>query len=199
MNYLAHLYLADEDPGSLIGSLLGDFVKGPIDQSLPRDLRQGILIHRKVDVYTDAHPVFHRSRQRVRPQLRRYAGILVDIYYDHFLAQDWSRYSSRSLRDFSRFVYRTLDAHYQELPVPMQRMVTGMIASDLLMSYRELEGIGRALQRIEGRLKRESRLGEGVQDLKLNHTALKTDFEDFFPQLIAYVAQLKETLNPPSN
>jgi acyl carrier protein phosphodiesterase len=73
-----------------------------------------------------------------------------------------------------------------------------MIASDLLMSYRELEGIARARQRIETRLKRESRLGEGVEDLELNYTALSTDFHDFFPQLVAYVAQLKETLNPPS-
>lgn len=198
MNYLAHLYLADEEPESLIGSLLGDFVKGPIDQALPQGLRRGILIHRKVDVYTDAHPVFQRSRQRVRPQFRRYAGILVDIYYDHFLARDWSRYSSRSLRDFSRLVYRILEAHYQDLPAPMQRMVTGMIAHDLLVSYRELEGIGRALQRIEGRLKRESRLGEGVQDLRLNYVALHRDFQAFFPQLIAYVAQLIETMNQPS-
>lgn len=198
VNYLAHLYLADDDPEFLVGSLLGDFLKGPLDERLAGGLRQGVLIHRKIDVYTDAHPLFRRSKQRLRPQFRRYGGILIDIYYDHFLAGNWSRYSPLSLRDFSGQVYRILEVYYPDLPPSMQRMVSGMIANDLLMSYRELDGIGRALQRIEHRLKRrESRLGDAVEDLALNYTELRTDFEAFFPQLIAYVAQLKTTMNRP--
>jgi len=121
MNYLAHLYLGQGSAQSLIGSLMGDFIRGHLDESLPLAIRQGIWLHRKIDAFTDAHPVFRASKGRLRPPLRRYAGILVDVFYDHFLARDWALYSSVSLRDFSWSVYRTLHSHHERLPTPMNR------------------------------------------------------------------------------
>jgi acyl carrier protein phosphodiesterase len=187
MNYLAHLFLAGEDRDAIVGNLMGDFVKGQVDHGLVAGLREGILLHRKIDVYTDAHPVFRASRRRLRPEYRRYGGILIDIFYDHFLARGWGDYSSVSLRRFSRGVYRILAQRYQTLPAPMQHSVTHMIQHDLLMSYRDLNGIARALRGVEGRLKRESRLGEAVLDLALNYRSLKRDFGVFFPELEAFV------------
>ena len=187
MNYLAHLYLAEDDPASIIGNLMGDFVKGRVPDDLCPALRRGIIMHRKVDVYTDTHPIFRVSKQRIRPQFRRYGGVLVDIYYDHFLARDWDRYSAKSLRNFSLTVYRILHDHYRELPTRMQRSIRYMIANDLLMSYQKIDSIGRSLAGIERRLKRASRLHEAVIDLEQNYAALGADFNAFFPQLIAFV------------
>lgn len=190
MNYLAHLYLADDDPESIIGSLMGDFAKGRIDDQLAPGIRRGIVVHRMTDSFTDAHAIFRGSKRRLRPEFRRYGGILVDLYYDHFLALQWTRYSDVALEDFSRKVYRILEGHRKDLPPRMQRSVSYMIANDLLLSYREVDGIRRALKGIEGRLKRESRLSEAVVDLEHNHQVLAADFSAFFPELIGYVGQL---------
>ncbi len=192
MNYLAHLYLADDDPESVIGSLMGDFVKGRIDGTLSGALRWGITVHRKIDSFTDANAVFRGSKRRLRPEFRRYGGILVDLYYDHFLAVNWHRYSDVPLEDYSQRVYRILEEHRRNLPSRMQRSVSYMIANDLLLSYRDVIGIRRALQGIEGRLKRESRLSEAVLDLRRNYASLKTDFDRFFPELIGYVRHLEQ-------
>jgi acyl carrier protein phosphodiesterase len=186
MNYLAHLFFAEDDPDSIVGSLMGDFVKGRVPDDLPPKLRAGILLHRRIDSYTDAHPIFSRSRRRLRPQLRRYGGILVDIFYDHYLARDWERYADVALASFSRSVYRILIDCMPQMPPRMQRSVGYMIEHDLLMSYRGLGGIARALRGIERRLKRESDLSAGVVDLERDYGAFREDFEDFFPRLIAF-------------
>lgn len=191
MNYLAHLYLAEDEPESLIGSLMGDFAKGRIDEALAPGIRWGIVVHRRVDVFTDAHAIVGRSKRRLRPEFRRYGGILVDLYFDHFLALQWSRYSDVPLGDFSQRVYRILEDHRKNLPPRMQRGVSYMIDNDLLLSYREIDGIRRALIGIEGRLKRQSRLREAVSDLEHNYPFLEADFAGFFPELIDYVGQLK--------
>jgi acyl carrier protein phosphodiesterase len=187
MNYLAHLFLDGENRDAIVGNLMGDFVKGQVDPGLAAGLREGILLHRKIDVYTDAHPVFRASRRRLRSEYRRYGGILIDIFYDHFLARSWSDHSSVSLRSFSQNVYRILAQRYETLPSPMQRSVAHMIQHDLLMSYRELGGIARALRGVEGRLKRASRLGDAVADLARNYGPLKRDFGVFFPELESFV------------
>ena len=190
MNYLAHLYLADDDPESVIGSLMGDFVKGRIDGTLSPGIHWGVTVHRKIDAFTDAHAVFRGSKRRLRPEFRRYGGILVDLYYDHFLAVNWPRYSDVPLEDYSRRVYRILEEHSKNLPPRMQRSVSYTIANDLLLSYREIDGIRRALQGIEGRLKRASRLRDAVLDLQHNYASLQADFDRFFPELIGYVREL---------
>lgn len=195
MNYLAHLYLAGDDPESLIGSLMGDFAKGRIDEKLAPGIRWGIAVHRMVDVFTDAHVIVGESKRRLRPQFRRYGGILVDLYYDHFLATQWAHYSDVPLAAFSQKIYRILEGHREQLPPRMQRSVSYMVDNDLLQSYREIDGIRGALIGIEGRLKRESRLREAVSDLERNYWLLEADFAGFFPELIGYVRELKPSDN----
>jgi acyl carrier protein phosphodiesterase len=190
LNYLAHLYLSDDDPESLVGSLMGDFVKGRVDPDLLPEIRWGVLLHRRVDSFTDAHAVFRRSKRRIRPEFRRFAGILVDLYYDHFLARQWTRYSAIPLEDFARSVYRILQERQHSFPATMQRSMSYMVTNELLQSYTELQGIERALHGIEGRLKRPSRLREAIVDLEQNHQALAGDFDTFFPDLIRFVRQL---------
>lgn len=191
MNYLAHLYFADASPESLIGSLMGDFAKGPVDSRLAPAIRQGIVVHRKIDAFTDTHPWVITSKRRLQPTFRHYRGLLVDIFYDHFLAHNWTQYSSISLSCFSRRVYQIFQDHYQSFPISMQPSVTYMIRKDLLVSYAQTAGIARALQGIETRLRRPYPLRSAMLDLNENYTALAADFKRFFPELVTFVTSLK--------
>lgn len=193
MNYLAHLFLADDDPDALIGSLMGDFAKGHIDQTLPPAMRHGIRLHRRIDSFTDSHQVVQHSKRLIRPEYRRYAGILIDMFYDHYLARHWQDYSHESLDVFAEKVSRVVLSHMDRLPPSMKRSMTYMIRNDLLLSYREVAGIRRALRGIETRLKRPSGLRHATEDLALNYTAFGEDFFDFFPLLIDFVRQQNET------
>lgn len=204
MNYLAHLFLADpDDPPAdsefLIGNLLGDFVKGRLDSDndvvshcSARRLA-GIRLHRAVDSFTDSHPAFRRSKQRLRPELRRFGGIIVDVFYDHFLTREWASYSPTPLPQFCHSVYADLQNHYHSLPTRMQRSVRFMLATDLLQSYYDLDGVGSALAGIESKLKRPSPLRQARFDLEHNHAGLHQDFISFFPELIAYAKRHQAT------
>jgi acyl carrier protein phosphodiesterase len=187
MNYLAHLYLAGNDAEALIGSLMGDFIKGRVDPDLPPVLRQAILQHRRIDSFTDAHPIVRRSKQRVTNEFRRYAGILIDVFYDHFLAREWSQYSDVSLEAFTDRVYELVGRHRETLPPRMQRSMHYMVRYDLLKSYRSVDGIAQALRGIETRLRRPSRLGDAVVELENSGVGFQRDFSEFFPQLIEFV------------
>lgn len=197
MNYLAHLLLADKTSNSFLGSLMGDFVKGAVDETLPEGLRTAIIQHRRIDSFTDAHPVVKRSKNRINPEFRRYAGILVDVFYDHFLATQWANFSDEPLTAFTTQVYAHLNQQSHLAPQQMQRTLSYMTHYDLLGSYREIDGIHRALCGIESRLKRPSQLGRAVIELQQKHSELLVDFMDFFPELVQFViadsASLKES------
>jgi len=187
MNYLAHLLLADKTSNSLLGSLMGDFVKGPVDEAIPKPLRAAIVQHRRVDSFTDAHTIVKRSKNRISPEFRRYAGILIDVFYDHFLATQWVSFSDQPLNSFTTQVYAHLKQNSHFAPDKMQSTLNYMIHYDLLGSYQQMNGIHQALCGIESRLKRPSQLGRGIIELQQNHDALRADFMDFFPELIQFV------------
>ncbi|MEE9162534.1 MAG: ACP phosphodiesterase [Candidatus Neomarinimicrobiota bacterium] len=191
MNYLAHLYLAQDSPESLVGSLLGDFVKGDDYRRYSPPIQEAILTHRHVDAFTDVHPVYRRSKGRLDPAFRHTKRILVDMYYDHFLAKNWPDYSAVPLEEFTRTAYRALDQHAPDLPPRLQRMLPYMKGEDWLLSYRELEGIGRALWGLSRRLAYPNHLDRGLDDLKANYAALENDFREFLPLLEDYVTGLK--------
>lgn len=186
MNYLAHLYLADDSAEARLGNLMGDFVKGPIDGGLSPAWAAGIRLHRRIDSFTDRHPLVVQSKRRVRPEFRRYGGILVDLYYDHFLANGWEDYADVSLDAFADTVYAEINHHAQYLPATMQRSMHYLVTYDLLRSYRQLDGLGNALRGIATRLKRPVPLGDAIIDLEANYEALQDDFRGFFPELVRF-------------
>ena len=192
MNYLAHLYLADGTDESLVGSLLGDFVKGDDHHGYSVGIRRAILIHRKIDAYSNAHHVYRRSKRRIHSSYRHTKSILVDLFYDHFLARDWDTYADEPLPHFSRRVYRALRAHQDILPPRLQSILTKMAADNWLLSYREVTNIGLALAGLSLRLTRRNELARGLEELRRNYTGLEGDFRSFFPQLVDYVANLHE-------
>lgn len=191
MNYLAHLYLADDSPESIVGNLLGDFLKGHGTENYCDEIKKGIRLHKKVDTYTDLHPIVRESKRLISPVNRRYAGILVDVFYDHFLAKNWLKYSSVSLHSFTVKVYDILQSYQAILPDSLKRGLPHIIKRNLLMSYAEVSGISFALQRLSLRLKRENNLGRAVEELTANYECLEFNFGLFFPELIDYVKTLR--------
>lgn len=187
MNYLAHLRLAPDEPLLRLGNLLGDFARGVDVAALPEPLRRGIAQHRAIDRFTDAHPVFRRSRQRLPPALRRFGGVLVDVYYDHFLARHWSRFGDgRGLEDFTQAVYGELQQHDAWLPPQLQQAAPLMRRQDWLAGYRELANIDVTLQRMSRRLRRDNPLGQGGEELRRHYDGLQDDFVAFFPDALAH-------------
>jgi acyl carrier protein phosphodiesterase len=189
MNFLAHAYLAADSDESLVGGLMGDFVKGPLDGRLGDGITRGLALHRHIDTYTDAHPVVAGSRARVSPARRRYAGILVDLFYDHFLARHWSDYSDLPLEGFTARVYAVLRHRHALLPTRLQFIAPRMAAADWLASYRHVDAIGVALDRIGERLKRGNALLGSGAELTANYDAFEADFRRFFPDVVGFVSQ----------
>jgi len=186
MNFLAHLYLAPDDDEALLGSLMGDFVKGPLQGQHPPGIERGLALHRRIDAFTDGHAVVARSRARIPAPRRRYAGIIVDMFYDHCLARDWLRYAPLPLDQFARRVYRLLEYHDERLPARLRHIAPFMSGQDWLSSYRDLSAVARALERMGERLKRGNGLLGAGEDLDAHYAGLGKDFDEFFPQLIAF-------------
>lgn len=191
MNYLAHLFLSEGTPESLIGNLLGDFVKGSAVNLYPEEIIKGIDLHRKVDSYTDSHAIVRSSKSLVSSDRRRFAGVLIDVFYDHFLAKNWREYSEIPLRDFSRRVYQVLQDSRDILPESLKQIIPIIIARNLLCSYQEIGGIDIALNRMSLRIKRTNNLADGIEDLTANYQQLESNFRAFFPDLISYVTTYK--------
>jgi len=195
MNYLAHLYLSEDSEESIIGSIIADFVKGPlVDQYNPTILK-AIQIHRKIDAFTDTHEMVLKSRKLFSSNRRRFAGIIIDVAFDHFLAKNWSSYSNLELDEFINKSYAIIKRYRKLLPGDLMFAVPKMIGEDWLGSYRYLDAIGVTLdkisKRIEMKFSRENNLSGAIDEVKSNYEKLETNFNVFFPGLILYVENLR--------
>lgn len=190
VNYLFHLYLSPDTPAELVGSILGDFVKGRLDTTYAPDVTRGIVLHRRVDSFAYDHPAVRRSRLRIDDSYGHCRGVLVDVYYDHFLARTWDSHHPVPLPVFARHVYAALQSNLQGLPPSMQQMATRMIAHDWLTSYRDEAVVARVLERLSLRLRRPNPLASGAGELRRNYAGLEEDFEEFRGAAVAYVGGL---------
>ncbi len=186
MNFLAHVMLSSHDDEEMVGNLLGDFVRKGGEGAFSETMQRGILLHRKIDGFTDRHPVFRRSRRRIRPELRRYGGIAVDLFYDHFLARAFSDYHDIPLDQFAERFYLLLEQYEPQLPPGLQQIMPSMIERNWLVSYREVDAIEWALSRISLRLSRPNGLGETAEDFRCYYDEFASDFEAFFPELLEF-------------
>lgn len=187
MNYLAHLQLGGDAPAQMLGSLYGDFVKGPLAGRWPADIEAAIRLHRRIDVFTDSHPLQMQSRARFPVERRRYAGILLDIFFDHCLAQNWADYVAEPLPSFTGRVYRVLAAE-PLLPERLALIAPRMAAQDWLGSYREFAVLEQVVAGVDRRLSRPGLLAGGAAELERLYQPLLEDFRQFYPELQAYVA-----------
>jgi acyl carrier protein phosphodiesterase len=182
MNYLAHLHLGGQRPGQLLGSLYGDFVKGRLQGQFAPDIEGAIQLHRSIDVFTDRHPLVDVALSRFSLTRRRYAGIVLDVFFDHCLARDWKLYADRPLELFTSDVYRVLSSERQ-LPERLAKIAPHMVANDWLGSYQEFEVLEQVLRGISRRLTRPEELAAAMQELRQLYEPLSEDFRLFYPQL----------------
>ncbi|MGH9423576.1 MAG: ACP phosphodiesterase [Thermoanaerobaculia bacterium] len=190
MNYLAHLFLADSTPESLIGNLAGDFVKGRIGDDIPPTIAAGIRNHRRVDAFTDSHPSVAAFRRVLIPEHGHYARIIADVFFDHFLAVDFGRYSHEPLDGFLSRVFATIDPHIDELPGRLRVVYPRMRDEGWLSSYQTPDGIRMSLAGISHRLSRRPQLATAVHFLVDRETRAELSrlFHEFFPDVLALPA-----------
>lgn len=199
MNFLAHLLLGPDEPQQALGGLLGDFVKGPLAAiQLPEPVREGIWLHRKIDSFTDRHELVQRSRARVSPERRRYAGIMVDMFYDHLLARHWQRFSEQSLEEFTERMYRAVAEQQDLLPDNARTILLRMAEEDWLGSYAQLDNLHLALDNMaRRRLRPGNPLSGAAFELEGDYRGFEEDFLDFMPQVIDFAASRSHPRNIP--
>lgn len=187
MNFLAHLYLSGADHDLLVGNFIADHVKGKqaLSQfSIP--VVRGILLHRAIDQFTDSHPLVAQSKNRLRAKYRHYSGVLVDVFYDHFLAKNWSNYHVESLESYASGAYAILSNRSTEFPASVQQFLPYMIRGNWLVAYSRIDGIHRALTGMSRRTPYDSKMDEAITELTKYQPEFEAEFQEYFPQLIAF-------------
>lgn len=189
MNYLAHLCLTEGVPERIVGNLIGDFVKGAPEERFPPGIVEGVRLHRAIDRFTDDHPYVHRALARIDPARRRFAGIAVDMAFDHFLARDWRGADPEGFDEARRAAYALLLTHRDAAPPRARPVIEAMVRDDWWASYARLDGIALALERMSRRLSRPNGLAETAGDIERAYNALDGDFAAFWPEIRAFAGE----------
>lgn len=193
MNYLAHLHLGGDQPAEMLGSLYGDFVKGPLRGHYPADIEAAIRLHRQIDSFTDQHPVVLAAKRRFPEARRRYAGILLDIFFDHCLALHWQRFSNEPLADFTQRVYGVLQTS-PTLPERLAYIAPLMAAQDWLGSYSDFQVLSQVIRGMQRRLSRPESLHGAMAELEMLYLTLEQDFLLFYPELMHFAGNSRPAL-----
>jgi acyl carrier protein phosphodiesterase len=194
MNHLAHALLSGPDPDLLLGGLLGDFWRGAPDPHWRPGVRSGVLLHRKIDVYTDGHPQFTAARARFEAPWRRFGGILIDMYFDHALARDWPYWADEPITALSRRVGALLRANADWLPDGLNRFAGYFESHGLFGAYAQRAAIEQALAGIGMRLRHANPLARSGPALWALAPQLDAAFEAFFPDLVGFALQQRRRL-----
>ncbi len=194
MNFLAHAFLSGDDPELLLGNFIADSVKGKQVELYTPAVAKGIRLHRLIDTYTDTHEIVAETKARLRPKYRKFAPVIADMYYDHFLASRFEKYSSNTLQAYTQWVYAVVQESFEVLPERMQYTFKHMKAHDWLKGYAKLEGIERALTGMSRRATFVSGMETAAEELQENYSLYAADFEAFFPELEMYVEGVKPKL-----
>lgn len=189
MNFLAHIYLSGNEEDTLLGNFIADMVKGRQIDNFHQGIVDGIMLHRKIDTFTDTHPIVDQSKNRLRNKYRLYAGVVVDMFYDHYLARYWTDYSRYSLTRFVKEAYHVLLKNYFLLPVRAKNMLPYMVSSNWLLNYASLESMEQIFEGMAMRTPFKSGMENAVDDLRLYYGDFENEFRTFFPELVDYVSK----------
>lgn len=187
MNFLAHIYLSGDSRDILIGNFIGDYVKGKKINGYPEEVVQGIMLHRKIDSFTDSHAITRASKKVIAEKYGLYAGIVIDIFYDHFLSANWSRYSETPLREYIHDRYRLLDSGFSVFPEGVKSWFPYFIKSNWLETYTNFNGLNMVFKRMSYRTTLPDYGEYAVSQLKENYDFLKENFFLFFGEICEMV------------
>ncbi len=187
MNFLSHLYLAGDSEGLIIGNFIADSVKGSNFNNFSKAIQEGIILHRAIDTYTDSHEIVEQSKHRLREKYKKYASVIVDIYYDHFLAKNWNDYSELELSHFTQNIYKIILKNKSVLPPKSALFTEYMLHYNILENYSKMDGIERVLQGMSRRATFTSNMEHAIHDLEEHFDAFEKEFKIFFPELKAFV------------
>lgn len=189
MNFLAHIYLSFGDDEITIGNFIADSIPGNKIDHLPKRVQKGVLLHREIDTYTDLHAIPKISSKRLHKNYGHYSRVIVDIFYDHFLAKNWKQYSNIPLHLFVEDFYDLLEDNYAILPAGVQQMMPYMITHNWIYNYSKMEGIDRVLDGMNRRTKNRSKMNFAILDLEEHYQQFETEFTSFFDELITFSKQ----------
>ncbi|MBC2846773.1 ACP phosphodiesterase [Winogradskyella flava] len=199
MNFLAHIYLSGENELVTIGNFVADGVRGNKYKNYPKDIQIGIQLHREIDTFTDAHPIFRQSTKRLHKGYGHYSGVIVDIFYDHFLAKNWIAYSDIPLANYIQDFYKSLDNNFDSLPPRFKHLTPIMIEGNWLLSYATVDGIQQVLNGMNRRTKGKSKMNEATKELQTHYNAFETDFTLFFAELVEFSTKKREEIEKRFN
>ncbi len=189
MNFLAHLFLAGDDEGLVIGNFIADAIRGKETQNYPENIQKGIILHRQIDQYTDTHPVVRNNVMRLRKSSAKYAPVVSDVIFDHFLAARWSDYSSIPLVEYAEERYDFLHQRKELMPEKMQVLLKYMTKQNWLVNYGSLNGIAKTLRDMQKRVNFANTMASSIKDLKAEYSDFESDFQLFFPDIQNFVKE----------
>ncbi len=193
MNYLAHIRLAGDDPECLIGNLLGDFVKGRLSEDCyTPGIRRGIMMHRRIDAWTDSHEITRKCARLISPERRRWSRVIIDIFYDHLLAVNWERYSDESLRDFLDRAYDIILGVADIFPERAAARIITIVEDGWIEKYRSVSGLSVVFEGMSRRVRRKNPLSGSEQELVAHYDEMNEHFNRFFPEILEYAKHLEK-------
>lgn len=193
MNFLAHLYLSGDDKDLILGNFIADMVKGKQIEKFSPGIVKGIKMHRRIDHFTDTHPIVSKSKKRLRKKYRHYSAVIIDMYYDHFLVNNWNNYSKIELELFLNNAYNILMINYLVLPPKAKKILPFMISSNWLINYGDLDRLKKNFEGLAKRTPFESGIENAVSDLIYYYNEFFEEFCEFFPQLVDFVSDMKKS------
>jgi len=186
MNYLAHLLLSGDNSSCLIGNFIGDEVKGNSYLAYPPGIAVGIQLHRSIDTFTDTHPVVKLSKRRLQPVHGKFSGVILDVFYDYFLCQNWDLYCDQDFTCFIQDTYYLLQNNRKIMPKISQIILDKMVIDDWIGNYRNTAGIDRALKGLSKRTRYNNSMSEAITELTKYEDLFNEDFNRYFPDIIAH-------------
>ena len=194
MNFLAHLYLSKDNQNIMIGNFIADAIKGNNYLHFTPEIQKGIMLHRNIDTYTDQHPVVRQSKRRLHKRYGHYAGVIIDLFYDHFLAKNWSDYCKIPLDIYAQNFYALLHENYEILPDKTKHMLPYLKQYNWLYNYQFLDGMQQVLEGMNRRTKMKSQMHLSIEDLKIHYQDFENDFTLFFKDLIIFTKNKMTTI-----
>jgi acyl carrier protein phosphodiesterase len=183
MNYLAHVFLSGKNKELRIGNFIADSVRGKKFEGIPSQIVEGIILHRHIDTYTDSHPIVRKSKDLIRSNHGHWSGVVMDLYFDYFLAKNWNDYHPQPLLDYVSDFYADLLEYYEILPTKVQRFLPIMLEHNWLGNYGHIKGIDTIFKQMHRRTGSKSTMEHAVEDLVKHEEALEKYFRSFMKDI----------------